>query len=368
MKLICLKDNLKLGVNVAEKMVGKNISLPILSNFLLNAEDGFLKITATDLEIGINVWINGKIDKKGSVTVPAKLFSNLINNLPEDKITLETKDKNLKISSKSYNFQLVGADPKEFPILPKIEKETAIEIEADLLQKSLSQVMSAASLSEARPELAGAFFNIDKSAIKIAATDSFRLAEKTINKEFKANGRPPHTFIIPLRAVNEVIRILEGKDKVNIKVSKNQIFFEVERINLISRLIEGDYPNYTQIIPKGHKTRVILNKEKLINAIKLASFFSSKVNDVKLNVNDDSEELEASSSDSERGQSTINIKAKIQGEPSSLSFNHHYLLDGLNNIIDEEVVIEFNGDSSPTVLRSVSNDTYIYLIMPIKNI
>lgn len=368
MKIICLKDNLKLGVNLAEKLVGKNLNLPILSNFLLSTEKGMLKITATDLELGINIWINTKVEKEGVVSIPAKLFSNIINNFSEDKLTLEAKNNNLKISSKNFNFQITGFDPKEFPILPKIDKEINLEINANLLQETLSQVVSAASFSEVRPELGGVFFKLNKEQIKIVATDSFRLAEKTINKKFKITNQNIPSFIIPLRAVQEIIRILDEKDKVNIKISKNQFLFEVENINLVGRLIEGDYPDYEQIIPKNHLTKTIVKRNELINAVKLASFFSSKINDVKLAADSEKKQIEVASADSERGQSTIQVKAETQGQASNLSFNHHYLLDGLNNISDENLVIEFNGETTPTIFRPVSNDTYLYLTLPIKNI
>jgi DNA polymerase-3 subunit beta len=368
MKLICLKNNLKSGVNIAEKLVGKNITLPILSNFLLTSEEGFLKITATDLELGINVSVNAKVEKKGSVTVSAKLFSNIVNNFTEDKLTLESKDKNLKIYSKNTDFQIVGSSPKDFPILPKIEEEKLLELDAGLIQRSLTQVASAASFSEARPELAGVLFKITKSQIRVVATDSFRLAEKTIHKNFKTNNDSSYSFILPLRAVQEVIRILDGKDTLSVKISKNQTFFEVENISLLGRLVEGDYPDYEQILPKSHETKVILKREELANSVRLASFFSSKVNDIKLNCDPDSDFIEIASSDSDRGQSALKIKAKIQGKKNSLSFNYRYLIDGLNNIDDEEVALELNDESSPTVLRPVSDEPYLYLIMPIKSI
>lgn len=368
MKLICLKDNLKEAVNVAERLTGRNPTLPILSYFLLNAEKNSLRLTATDLEMGITIQVNSKIEKGGEAVLPAKLFNNIINNISEEKLTIEAKDTNITIQTKQNSFQLSGLDAKEFPLLPKIVEEKTLELETAPFQYALEQVLPAASFSEARPELSGVLCKVEKNRMKVVATDSFRLAEKTLSKGFKIQTEEQFSFIIPSRMAQEIIRVLDGKDKAVMKISKNQISVSTEGISLVGRLTEGEYPNYEQIIPKGHLTRVVVQKEEFTTAVRLAGLFASKVNDVKIVVGEDGAQMEIIAAEQDRGTSSTLVQAKTDGKQTTLSFNHKYLLDGLASIHDEELVIEFNGESTPTVLRPVSDEQYFYLVMPIKNI
>jgi DNA polymerase-3 subunit beta len=268
MYIICLQENLKQALNITEKIIGRNLTLPILNNLLLFAENNKLKISSTNLEIGINSWVTGKIQKSGSITIPAKLIGDFINNLPNGKIELRVKNKQLEIKCKKFKAILKGLPADDFPIIPKIKDNPLIKIKGSILKNGFSQVVEMAALSESRPEISGIYMRFDKNLIKLAATDSFRLAEKNIEINSNSKELKGQIVIIPQRTIQEVIRILgEEEMGVGITLSGNQILFNLGNTQIVSRLIEGQYPNYQQIIPNSFQTQVIINREELINNI-----------------------------------------------------------------------------------------------------
>ena len=365
MKVICVRNKLKNSLTITERVLGKNTTLPILSNFLISAEDGNLIISATNLEIGINYKISCKIEKNGSVSVSGKLLTDLINNLPTEKVILEQKDESLIVSYENYKTILTGLNPSEFPIIPKLKDGYMIEMEASYLREGILQVINAAAITDTRLEINSIALKIQNNLLKIVSTDSFRLAEKKIFQ--KINKTEDDIFIIPLKTAQEIIKILENKNKIKIYLSKNQIFLESDGIEMFSRLIEGSFPDYEQILPKQYKTHITINKNELINAIRVASIFSSKINDIKFQINPSQEEIEIISTSTDKGENLIKLKAQISGEKQDIVFNYRYLSDGLVNINDEKVILELSGDSSPTLLKPTNSDDYFYLIMPIKN-
>jgi len=368
MKLVCLQENLKEGLNIAEKIVGKNLALPILSNLLLTAEKGRLKISATDLEIGINTWIPAKVVSEGSLTIPAKLLSNFINNLPAKQIEFETKANVLNVKCENFKAAMNGLDAKDYPIIPKTKKAEKIEINGQILKTAFLKTAFAAALKETRPEISGIFFKFNPKEIKIAATDSFRLAEKIIlGGDFKSELSG--SSIIPLRTVQELVRIIgEKNEQVKIIPESNQILFDMGETQLISRLIEGEYPNYEQIIPKDFETQTVLNKSDFINAVKLAGLFCGKTNDVKFFADTEKKILDIFSSQSDAGnsKSTLSVK-KAKGKEITVVFNYKYVLDGLVNMQDEEVIFELNGEIKPGLVKSDQEQGYLYIFMPIKS-
>jgi DNA polymerase-3 subunit beta len=369
MKIICLQENLRAALSLAERIIGKNLSLPILNNVLLKIEKGFLKISSTNLEIGLHVWVPGKVEREGEVSIRAKLLSEYINNLPEGKVTLDAKNNKLQVKSDQFKATLLGIETKEYPIIPALkEKKSYIEFQATTLQESLQQVINAASISDNRLELNGIFFRIGKMVIKIAATDTFRLAEKTITDaiiHFGIGKEEEIKCILPYRTAQELLKILEGKEKVKMYLHENQCFFETENVYLVSRLIEGDYVDYEQIIPKGFKTKIHLQKQELMNAIKLSALFSSKINDIKITTNKKNSLLEVSAKDFELGENISEVPAKIEGEDVEILFNARQLLDGLSNLKENEVTFEMNDKHQPGFLRSQAQRDYFYIIMPL---
>lgn len=360
MKIIILQENLKNYLNLAEKITGHNLTLPILSNIVLTTDKNRLKISATDLDIALNVWVSAKIEKEGSVAVPAKLLNNFINQLPNQKLTIESDNNTLNIKTEGFNSVINTLDVKDFPLIPKIKNTDFFELENSILKNSILQVLNSASISETRPEISGVFFN----KFKLVATDGFRLAEKNLQGLLK---KPFTSFILPLKAVQELTRLFDLSDESKTKIfsEDNQILFDLGNIHLISRLVEGDYPNYEPIIPKSYQTRLVLDKEELINKIRISSVFSSKINDIKIKTNLSENKLEIIAR-SEYGENNSEISIKGEGEDLEISFNYKYLLDGLLNINGEEVVFEFQNSSSPVLLKSKNDSSYIYVAMPLR--
>jgi len=372
MKVEILKENLKNGLSIVEKIVGRNLTLPILDNVLITTEDSFLSLSATDLETAIKLWILTKIVKKGSVVVPAKFLSSFISLLPNEKITLEEKRQGLSVECKSFKNQIQGFNPEEFPLIPEFKDLECIEIDNRKFCQGLSQIVEVASPSQSRPEISGIYFIFSKNNIKIVATDSFRLAEKSITLDEPV--KRDISFILPQKPAREIINILGDKDgRVKIYFSPNQTMFEFPmkeaphpQVQIISRLIEGEYPNYEEIIPRKFRTQVVIKRDEFLSQIKAASLFSGKLNEVKIRVNPEIKEVEISAHDPEIGEGQSSIPAKIEGDLMEASFNYKFLTDGLLNIKSSEVMFDMSKEDGPCVLRPVGDASYIYVVMPIK--
>lgn len=374
MKLSILKENFLKGLNVASKATSKSITLPILSNFLLSTEKNFLKISSTDLEMGVQYWVLAKTEKEGCITIPARFLINLITLIPDEKIKLETKGETLYIEGKEYKNQIKGLKSDDFPIIPEVKNERKIEVDSQLLTKGLSSVVGAASLSQTRPEISGVYFSLNDNSLECVATDSFRLAQKKIL--LKSNQLKEKTSLIVLqKTIQEIISIFsETSGEITVYFSPNQVMFESKmsetshpRIRVTSRLIEGEYPNYKEIIPKDFKTRLVLQKQDFFNKIKTASLFSGKINEVTLKIKPSKKIVEVFAQNPDLGKSTSKIEGDVDGDDAEMSFNYRFLVDGLTNMDTKEVIFELNGEESPGVLKPVKDNSFIYVVMPIKN-
>lgn len=373
MKIEILKENLKNGLSIMERIVGKNLSLPILDNVLIDTDENYLVLSSTDLETAIKLWILTKIVKKGKVAIPVKFLSSFVSLLPNEKITLEEKKQGLYVECKNLKTQIQGSNPEEFPIIPEFKNLEFIDVDIKKVCQGLSQVVDIASASQSRPEISGIYFLFSKNNLKIVATDSFRLAEKTIvlDKAVKKEM----SFIIPQKPAKEIMNILSEKDEnAKIYFTPNQIMFEVllkdsekPQIQITSRLIEGEYPNYQDIIPKEFKTKVVLKRDEFLNQIKTASLFSGKINEVKIIVNSKNNEVEVFAQSPDIGENRSSLSGKIQGGDLEVSFNHKYLIDGLNNIKSSEVIFELSEKEGPCVIKPVGDVNYLYVVMPIKS-
>jgi len=373
MKVEILKENLKNGLNVVEKIVGKNLSLPILDNVLISTEDSFLSLSSTDLETAIKLWVLAKIIKKGKVVVPAKFLSSLVSLFPNEKILIEEKNQGLYVECKNFKNQIQGFNQEEFPLIPEFKNTEYLEVDNVKFCQGLSQIVDIVSPSQSRPEISGIYFVFSKNLIKIVATDSFRLAEKTIFLDSPV--KKDVSFILPQKPAREIINILSGKSgKIRIYFLPNQTMFEFPmkevdhpEVQVVSRLIEGEYPNYEEIIPSKFKTHVVLKRDEFLNQIKTASLFSGKISEVKIKVSPENKNIEISAKDPDIGESQSEILAKINGEQIEVSFNYKFLIDGLLNINSSEVIFEMSKDEGPCVLKPVGDPSYIYVVMPIKS-
>jgi len=373
MEIEVLKENLKNGLVITERVATKNLSLPILENILISTENSFLTLTATDLETAVKVWILGKIIKKGQIVVPAKFFSTLISLLSDEKITLKEEKQKLYIEGEKFKNYIQGLNPEDFPLLPKFENQEYIEIDGKKLAQAISQVIDLTNPSSSRPEIGGVYFLFFKNNLKIVATDSFRLAEKKIS--FESNIDKNFSFILPRKTAREIINIFSTKEeKVRLYPSINQVCFEstMKEINhpeiyIISRLIEGEYPNYQDIIPTTFKNCLFLQKDEFITKLKTTSLFSGKGNEVKIKINPKEKNIEILAKDVNIGEAHSILPCRIEGPSTEVSFNYKFLLDGLVNIKSSELKFEISKEDGPCVLRPIGDDTYFYVVMPIKS-
>ena len=375
MKISCTQENLNQGLMVVGHIASKNANLPILSNILIKIEDKLLTLSATNLEIGATIQIRSKVEKEGEYSVDAKLLSDYVSFLPKERIDLELEDDNLKITCEKQKTKIKGQTSAEFPLIPKIEKKNPYIISAKNFKQAISEVIFAVANSEARPEISGVFMGLESNNLILTATDSYRLAEKKIKLNDNKNNNE-RKVIIPVKTLQEMSRILgilkddvslEEVENMEIYLSDNQIMFSYNNVDLISRLIEGQYPDYTQIIPSNYKTKTLIEVKDLIKGVKTSSLFTkSGINDVKIELSPTDNEVIITSSSAQTGENISKIEAIIEGEINNIVLNYRYLLDGLQNISSSKVILEINDNNSPCVIKPESIKDYIYIIMPIK--
>lgn len=367
MKSICIKNHLREVVGLCEKIAGKNLSLPILNNILIISENKDLRFISTNLEIGIEIIIPAKIEKKGKLAVPANILSNFISSLPlDEKITLESQDNNLLISTQNSSTVIKGQSPEDFPALPKTDGKKEIEIPVQDFILGLKSVWYAASFSSIKPEISSIYIYSGKnSPLTFAATDSFRLAEKKFKHSFgEFNG-----VLIPIKTAVEILRIFEGREgKIKIIFDKNQIFLVLERIKFISRLTEGNFPDYQQIIPRKFTTDVIIEKNLFSSALKTASIFSGKLNEINILIGGDDGIVTIQTSSAEAGEHTGNIPAKVTGDELKMSFNYKYIFDCLPYISSSKIILRFSGPGKPLVITGIDDNSFQYLAMPLSGV
>lgn len=367
MKVSCTQENLNKGLNLSGKVVSPKVTLPILNNILLQTDKGRLKISTTDLEIGINIWIGVKIEKEGKITVPARILSDFVSSCDDKKINLELKEQKLELKTDNYSAVIQGTEADEFPLIPEIKERPSCSISGKILEEAIPQVTIATAIDETRPVLSGVYFNFLKDKLKLVATDSYRLAEKIIPLEGKAKSE--QIVIVPLKTVQEIGRILSSVAAENVKVSvtENQIRFGInENIEIISRLIEGNFPNYKQIIPESYNTKVKINLEDFQSALKIASLFAKEAaNNIKIKLSP-GKNMEILAQAEQVGTSKAKAKAQISGKDLEVSFNSKFVLDGLNALKRGKINFDLSGRLSPAKLSIQDSKDYFYIIMPLR--
>lgn len=369
MRVTCTHNKLKEAVENSERVITRNLTLPILNNLLIKAEKTGVTISATNLEIGVKCWFSCKVEKQGEISVPAKILSGIVNNINTDNIQLDAKDETtLNIKAGNYKGELKGHPAKDFPIIPKIERQQTIKINAADLSSGIGKTIPFTSVSETRPEITGILFHKEKNqeSFNIVSTDSFRLAEKKvfIKDIFK---REEFSFIIPQKTASEILKLSGGKGEIEIIASKNQIALKTPQNELISRLIDGNYPDYENFIPRDFKTEILADKEELIKAIKLVSLLSSRINDIRLSINNgEKQTLSVFAKDPDLGENKTSVDIQLTGAPIEVNFNWHYLLEGLQHIEGKKVNLKFVDNTKPALVRSPEDTTYVYIVMPIR--
>ncbi|MDQ3938172.1 MAG: DNA polymerase III subunit beta, partial [Chloroflexota bacterium] len=290
MKLSVMQENLARGLQVVSRAVSSRSTLPVLSNVLLRTEDAGLKLTATNLEIGITSWVPGRIDGEGTLTVPARLLTDVVNGLPAgERVDLEIEGGTaLRVRAGRYQTLLRGIDAEEFPVIPSPGERPTTRIQQGELRRALSEVVFAAATDEARPILTGVLTRLSGDRLTLAAADNYRIAVKSLPI---LDPVEETNLVVPARSYSELMRVLSDTDQpldVMLAPSKSQILFHLEGVDLVSRLIDGQFPNYEQVLPRSHVTRAVIDREELLKAVRLSALIaSSAANVVKLNVGDE---------------------------------------------------------------------------------
>lgn len=367
MKLFCTQKDLEHALNIVDKAISPNNTLPVLNNILLKAEGKKLNFFSTNLEIAISCFINADVRSEGSITVPAKLLTNYVSLLNSEKVELNvTEGVALSINSASSSTKIKCISADEFPLIPKIEKSHEFTLKIDDLYEAINEVVFAASLNTSRPVLSGVLLLVNGDSVKLVATDSYRLAERKITLASKVSE--DISCIIPAKTLIELGKIISKSDnkEVKINVSTNQILFTAGDIELISRLIEGKFPDYEKIIPKDNKTKFEVSVEDLSLVLKRVSLFARENNNsIKLSATNDGKLL-ISSDETKVGEEKAEVMIKMEGENNKISLNSQYLLDVLTCVNKDKIEFLMTDKVSPATIKPAGGKDYVYIIMPLK--
>jgi DNA polymerase-3 subunit beta len=373
MKLSCLQENLNRGLNLVGRAAATRTTLPITNNVMLSSDQGRLKLVATNLEMAVSCWIGAKIEEEGSITIPAKLLTEFVATLPNDKIDikLSPKGKTLELKCARFEARISGVDAKDFPPIPKVDDGIVTKVEIGALRQAISQVVFAAAADESRPVLTGVNAEFEGKTLTLAAADGFRLAVYKLPLAVAVAEKS--VAIIPSRTLSELNRLAgEQEEAVEIKVnaSKSQILFRLKDVEMVSQLVQGNFPQYSQLIPQSFNTRATVEVTQFLRATKTAAIFArdgsgivrliitpggSDVTPGKLSISARSEEI---------GDDTGEIDTVVQGAEAKIAFNGKYLMDVLGVLKENQVALEMTTPSSPGVFKPVGVDNYLHVIMP----
>ena len=368
MKIVCEKEKILKAINSVTKAVASKTTMPILEGILIQTNDKEVKLTTYDLEIGIEYIIDADVKEQGATVVNAIMFSEIIRKLPDTEINISLNDKNLLvIECEGSLYKLATMNPEEFPELPQINVENSIQIEQNTLKEMIRKTIFAVSQEENRPIFTGCLFEIKNNKLNVVAVDGFRLAWKS---KFLQNNSNDFTAVIPGRTLNEVNKIiLDSFDTIKIGVAKNQALFEMENCKLVTRLLDGEFLNYSSVIPENWETRVRVNKNNLQNCFERISLISAssiekeKKYPVKLSVDIGKVTISCTN---QTGDAKEEMYVSTEGQNLEVGFNPKYFLDALRAIDDEEIFVDFGTSISPCIIKPVDDGDYIYMILPIR--
>jgi DNA polymerase-3 subunit beta len=369
MKILCTQENLQKNLTYLDRVVVKKTSLPILGNILFETENGQIKLSATNLEIGITTFVGGKVIETGIAALPAKIITNFINNLPVgDVVEIETDGQKVLLRSGGSDLSIFSADGKEFPLIPKGSFEDGLKIDGQEFKKALQRVLYAASVNVIRPELTGVYFLFENDKLKLVATDSFRLVEEKIT--ISQSQRNIESAIVPTDTLQEVLRVVGNENsEIIFIIQDNQIFFRVGVTEITSRLINGKFPDYQQIIPTNFSDTVLFKKDDLSRSLKIAASLSSYTSgEIALICDKTKNEFSVISRSHDVGENINRFNFENQeGEKNiTLIFQARFLQDYLNNSAGDEIVLAYNTEHTPVLLTSPAAENLTSIIMPIR--
>jgi DNA polymerase-3 subunit beta len=373
MKVTLLQENLARGLSIVSRAVSPRSTLPVLSNILIASDEGRLRLSATNLELGITCWIPARIDEEGSTTVPSRTFSDLVNAMPSDQVqlTLDIKTQSLHVKGGASNNDIKCIDAQEFPPLPTPEMKDAVQLNVADFKEMIHQVAFAASNDEARPVLMGVLMNVEKDKVTMVAADGFRLS---VRKAQLTNAvAQPINVIIPARALNELARVANDPEEpiyMVVPKQRGQVLFRVKDVEVVSQLIDGTFPDYHQIIPRSYKSRTLVSTATLLKACKQAEIFAREGSNVaRLDIkqsNGDMQpsEVEISATSEETGKNETIVEATVDGGSVLIAFNVKFLREALEVIKTPNVALETSAANAPGVVKPVGDDNFLHVIMP----
>lgn len=372
MKVSCLQENLAKGLSIVGRAVATRSTLPVLSNVMLATDGARLKLSATNLEIGIVCWIGAKVEEDGSITVPARLLTDFVNSLPPERIDMEltVRTQTLNLKCARFEANIKGIDAQEFPLIPTAGEDSKISLEPSMLRQMIDQVVFAAATDESRPILTGVLARFQGEQLTLAAADGFRLSVRTAHLPEPVSETV--AVIVPGRALAELSRICGEQEQpieVTITPARNQALFHMANVDLVSQLIEGNFPDYNQIIPQTYSTRTVISTSDFLKAAKTANIFArDAANIVRLEIVPGGElapgRLTLTATSAEVGDNVGEIDAVIEGEEMEIAFNAKYLIDVLSVVDAAQVALETTSSSSPGVIRPVGSEDFTHVIMP----
>ena len=364
MDFTCNREIIQKCIMSADRVTSKNSSLPILSSVLLTTNSKSIIIRATNLEVGVEFQIPADVKRDGNVAIPGALFSNILTSIPdEETITISVTDNVCKIITKTKNITIKGFIPDDFPTIPVINEGESFTIQSQSFIQGVKAVLMSAAVSDIKPEISSVYIYQKEKYLIFAATDSFRLAEKKINY---TGGHISQGGIISIKNIIEIIKIFESiNENILFKITKTQISCVSKSVYITSRVIQGVYPDYEQILPKNNTTEILVLKQDLINTIKLSTLFSDKFNKIQFIINPQQKKCLITTKNSDIGETESNLTATMSGEPIEISLNGKHLFDCLNTIDQDSIVIQCNGFNKPAVIRGVGDQSFTYLTMPL---
>ncbi len=367
MKFTCTQENLSRGLNFVQAISNQATTLPILKNILIIAKNGSITVKATDLEIGITALIRGKIEQEGELTVDAKILTSFVNLLPNDKVDVSSEKNIISIQSGSYKTKINGIVADDFPVIPEIAKNKGFSIACMEIKKAFLSILPSVSIDDTRPEINGVFVQVNKEEIIFAGTDSYRLGEATLSLTTTPsyNGH----FILPLKTAKEFIRTSgDGDQLMEFWIAENQLLASCNGVDIVSRLIDGEYPDYKQIIPTSNTLRCIIPKDEFVKAIKISGIFAA-VGSNSITVEFKPKNTILISSATTVGEEETKLSVPIESdEPLKIVFDYRYLLDGLSSIDTDDIELLATSSSAPVVLKPIGSGgkKFIYIVMPIR--
>ena len=373
MRVVCLQENLAKGLSTVSRAIATQTTLPVLANVLLRTDSAQLKLSATDLEIGINCWIGAKVEQDGAITVPARLLSGFVNSLPTGRVemTASARTKTLHIRCAQHEANIKGIDAAEFPLMPDFSEERPVKLPPDVLRSMIEQVTPAAASDESRPVLTGVLTSLRGDELSMVASDGFRMSLRTTSLPTMAPE--PQSVIIPAGALRELAHIAaDEKDEVEMCLAqaRNQVFFRGTKAEMLSQLVEGRFPDYERFIPRAHATQAAMDTSQLADAVRLSLFFArDSANIVKVHItpgeNGAMGRVKIDATSAQMGDNVSEIEADVEGKEEEIAFNARYLLDVLSVIHSARMTLETTTPSSPAVIKPVGGEDFLHVIVPI---